>query len=138
MGLAATSSTTQPSTELPTSKFCARASAILVYQCEEGHLHYQASQILLHSPELLQYLHHLQQTCFSLLLLLRPEAMFPPSKEWTHALAVAHVGAQELEPFLKIPSQTLYSSVHLPPILLPRMSAIAVGQSLPSLRCQVK
>lgn len=138
MDLAATSFTTQLSKEVHTSKFCDRASAIQVYQYEEGPLHHQVSQTLLHFQELLRYLHHLQQTCFSLLLLLRPEATFPPSKEWILALVVAHVGAQDLGPFLKIPLETLGSSAHLPPILLLRMSAIAVGQSLLSSRFPIK
>lgn len=138
MGLAATSFTTQLSKEVHTNKFCDRASAILVYHCEEGHLHHQASQTPLHFQELLQCLHHLQQTCFSLLLLLRPEATSLPLKEWILALVVAHVGAQDLEPFLKIPLQTLCCTAHLPPVLLPRMSAIAVGQSLLFSRCPVK
>lgn len=115
MGPDAILSTTQLSKALVLNMFYARASATLVYPLEDPLLLHQVSRILLHSPELHQYL-LLPVIQFFLLFLLRPEAMCLPSKEWSPVVVVAHADAPELETLFRSLFPTISSYVHLLPV----------------------
>lgn len=115
MGPDAILSTTQLSKVVVLNTFYARASATPVCPSEEPLLHHQVSRIRLPSPELHQY-PLLPVIQFSLLLLLRPEAMCLPSKEWSPVPVVAHADAPELEILFRTLSPTINSYVHLLPV----------------------
>lgn len=115
MGPVAILFTTQLSKVLVLSTFYARASATVVYLSEEPLLHHQVFRILLRSPELHQY-PLLPVIQFSLLCLLRPEAMCLHSNQWSPVLVVAHAVAPEPGILFRTLSPTINSFAHLLPV----------------------